>query len=523
MPVRPSDWFTGDTIGLFGGVEYTTPIKGLSLKADFGADRYEAEKAAFNFQAPAPWSVGANYGHDIGKLGRIDISLATQGTDRVMARLSLSQNIRQWPSTRSKQAKLRPLPQYRTTGPAHPKAIRLAADKKQIALNNIQQSKAVLSSELSLTPNNSTPAQIGRAAHAIARAAGPHIEDITIQPAFLGLRGPLISLMRTDLENASAHKQGSAEEIWHNSSVSPSKDHAFIKRDRRQDIHRGFVPFTLTLDQQLSLSDEDHGALHRTSLVAKAMLPRKTGYLDYGLALRANLHDNLHHIQKFRAPALLPVRSNVEDFTDSFISLDEAYSLFTHSFTSSLHSTAFAGYLEEMYAGAGGEILYRPHGKRLALGTESVLALKRDPNSTLDMALSGDHVLTAHAKAWYDIPKHDITLSAKAGRFLAEDIGAQIGFIKQFKNGAQLSGHITLSDTADTDLFGGATHADHSMRLTLPLGGFTYMPDYARLSIQHAPFGRDIGQSVKLPLDLYNATERFTLPHLARHWTEITE
>lgn len=40
----PSDWFTGEQIGFFGGVEYFTPLRGLSLKADFNADAYKGEK-----------------------------------------------------------------------------------------------------------------------------------------------------------------------------------------------------------------------------------------------------------------------------------------------------------------------------------------------------------------------------------------------------------------------------------------------------------------------------------------------
>ena len=53
-PSTSENWFTGDHIGLFAGIEYTTPIDGLSIKADYGADRYSAELAANNYNRPAP-------------------------------------------------------------------------------------------------------------------------------------------------------------------------------------------------------------------------------------------------------------------------------------------------------------------------------------------------------------------------------------------------------------------------------------------------------------------------------------
>ena len=50
------------------------------------------------------------------------------------------------------------------------------------------------------------------------------------------------------------------------------------------------------------------------------------------------------------------VRSDIDDFTDQRIGIDRSYLSWTHSFNPELHLAATAGYLEEMYAGAGGEI-----------------------------------------------------------------------------------------------------------------------------------------------------------------------
>lgn len=520
IPNEPSDWFTGDSIGVFGGVEYFTPLKGLSLKADIGADRYEAERAAFNFDAPAPWSIGANYNWQT-KHATIDTSIAAQGINRVMARLAISQNLKNWFKPAPPENTV-PMAKYRTNTAFSNQHIEIAAERDKISLQSTTQTELEIQTTLTLSPHHNTPAQIRNAAIHIANTTKPSIETITITPVSLGIQGPAISLQRTDLENAIAHNQGSAEEIWHGSEIIAGQHAGLTKRRRIKEVNRGILPFKLTLDEQISLAEEDSGILHRTSIISQFILPRKFGYLDSGASIRLNIADNLDRLDSIRPRSALPVRSDISDFTDNAISLDTAYTAFTHSPRTDLHISGISGYLEEMYAGAGGEILYRPLNSRFAIGAETYLALKRDPNSTLALNLTGDSLITGHINAWYDVPNHDIVLTAKTGRFLAEDLGIQLGFEKNFKSGAKLEGNITLSNTADFDLFGGTTHADHMMRLTLPLGGIKHLPDYARARITSAPFGRDIGQSINKPLSLYAQTEPFSMSHIIRNWDDIT-
>ena len=60
-PTSLGDLFTGEDIGLFGGIEYFTPLDGLSLKADWGADQYIIEKTSSDYNPPTPWALGVNY------------------------------------------------------------------------------------------------------------------------------------------------------------------------------------------------------------------------------------------------------------------------------------------------------------------------------------------------------------------------------------------------------------------------------------------------------------------------------
>ena len=98
LPNIPGDWFTGNNAGFFGGVEYFTPVNGLSLKLDYGADRWVAEKAAFDYNAPAPWSAGVNYAPK----PWINLGAAIVGGQKFMAPLSLQDNLAHWFGRNSK-------------------------------------------------------------------------------------------------------------------------------------------------------------------------------------------------------------------------------------------------------------------------------------------------------------------------------------------------------------------------------------------------------------------------------------
>ena len=518
LPNGPTNWFTGDKIGLFGGAEYFTPWEGLSLKLDLGADRYEAENAAFDFATPAPWSIGASYR----ATDWLNFSIAAQGTGKLMGRLTLTNNLKNWFDRDKAEAEKNTVP-FRAfrTDLRLPDQMQLSAEREDVLLNDVKADNLNASADILLRDTTSSPQQIGQAVKHMANHAGPDVEAINLTPRVMGLRGPQITMLRSDFEKAAAHHRGSPEEIWHNAEFDSNQSES-VQRYRRRDSNLfGLHDNKLIFENQASLAEEDSGVLYRSALLLKTKGPRIFGLFDHGYALRINAKDNLERLGKIRPRAILPVRSNVDVFAERTFALDEAYLAFTHSFRPDFHLSLISGYLEEMYAGTGGELLYRPFGKRYAFGIEGWQSFKRDPYQDLNIGFNGDHVFTGHVNGWYDIPGQDLTLNIKAGRFLAEDLGARISAVKRFDNGAKLEGFVTLSNQADFDLFGGTTHSYNGIRLSLPLGGIKYVPRGVAFNAKFEPFGRDIGQDIQKPISLYEATEPLSFPHLKRHWNKI--
>ena len=515
-PNTPSDWFTGDKIGLFAGVEYFLPYDGLSLKLDYGADRYTAEKNSFNYKAPAPWGIGLAYTHN----DWLSASIGMQGTDKVMGRISLQSIPSKWPLTHKTYSKPKPFYKERS---AHLNiaGMKNAAANDDITLTDITSKGQSIFATLDISAHAPAPQQIGRAVRHIAEHSGQDIEAITITPRHVHLTGTPIKIMRSDVENYLDNNLSSPQEIWENAEFAVNTEDN--KRPTPFLSTRGTnnkTTFTLALENQISLSEEESGILYRSSAFINAQSSPFLGFLT-GTALRINLGNNLNdrtYINKTRPTEL------TKSYAQERISLENAYVGYTHSFTPALHVMTSAGYLEEGYAGLGGEILYRPFSSRFALGAEIWNVTPRQADTLLNMGLyAGQNSITGHLNGWYDLPHHDMTIHARAGRFIAGDVGGSLGLEKTFKNGAKLTGLVSISNYSDTDIYGGTTHAYHSLKLSLPLGSIPYIPTGSEVRTEIAPFDRVTAQSINPPRRLFEMTENFTLDHMAKHWTNILD
>ncbi|HPD83352.1 MAG: YjbH domain-containing protein [Alphaproteobacteria bacterium] len=186
------DWFTGEEVGIFGGIEYFTPLKGLSLKIDYGANDYKSEKNISGFNAPEPWAISLNYT----PIDQANLSAGIIGGEKIMARLSLQDQLFDWPGKSGQRRKAPDLISPRPFNKTNHDAVTLA-----------------------LSPYHPSARQIGQTARLVANDTAADQEKITLALHHKGLKGPVVTLMRDDLEKGVLDHQRSPEEIWRNSLI----------------------------------------------------------------------------------------------------------------------------------------------------------------------------------------------------------------------------------------------------------------------------------------------------------------
>lgn len=479
----PEYWFTGDKVGFFGGIQYFTPIKGLSLKLDYGADRYTAEQQDSTFDTGAPWTIGADYTYKKWLTAGIGI----QGNDKIMARLSLQSNPKQWPLGEQKKP------------------------NQEYSIRQTPENDTSLHADLKLHAYEPASRAIGRTLKDINKNAKPKIEEIKLTPHYEGLNGQTLSMLRKDVENALRH-EGSPQEIWDNTKIHPNPDH--------NNALKPHADFRLIFDNQISLAEDEIGVQYRSSLIPQLKIHAFKG-LSLAGGIRLNIGDNLFDYNTARNTPTKPVRSNINDFTQTLISIDDAYLNYTSALTPGLYGSITAGYLEELYAGYGAKILYRPYKSRLAAGIEAWHAKQRDPTSRLNLKLKGRETASAFFNIWYDLPEHDMTASLKTGRFLGGDAGTRLQIQKRLDNGIKIEGQITASNRRNSDAFGGTTNLYHGLTLTVPFGDIPKVPKNSVIRVSAKPFGRDIGQTLNTNENIYEKTQKLSYGETIKNWKDL--
>ncbi len=86
--VELKSFFSGEDMGLFGGVEWRTPLDDLTLKAEYSDDDYDREERLSDFEREIPFNFGATYR----PLGGVELGAYYMYGSEIGLRLTLSGN-----------------------------------------------------------------------------------------------------------------------------------------------------------------------------------------------------------------------------------------------------------------------------------------------------------------------------------------------------------------------------------------------------------------------------------------------
>lgn len=165
------------------------------------------------------------------------------------------------------------------------------------------------------------------------------------------------------------------------------------------------------------------------------------------------------------------------------------------------------GLYEDMYRGAGGQVLYLPKDRRWAVDL-SVDALQQRGYKRLFDSLDYKTV-TAIGSLHYKMP-HGITVTARAGRFLAKDNGVRMEFKRRFQSGIEIGAWYTHTNGNDITSPGSPSkpYQDRGVFLSIPLRTMLPLDSQNTMGFSLSPWTRDIGQMVSSPGDLYDMVEQ---------------
>lgn len=165
------------------------------------------------------------------------------------------------------------------------------------------------------------------------------------------------------------------------------------------------------------------------------------------------------------------------------------------------------GFYEEMFRGAGGQLLYAPADMRWAADLSVDALQQRGFRGWFD---ARDYrTVTALGALHYRLPS-DITVTARAGRFLAKDTGVRVEFKRRFLSGIEIGAWYTQTNGKDTTSPGTPANPYHDkgVFLNLSLNSMLLSDSQASAMLAISPWTRDVGQMVATPGDLYEMIEK---------------
>ncbi len=166
-----------------------------------------------------------------------------------------------------------------------------------------------------------------------------------------------------------------------------------------------------------------------------------------------------------------------------------------------------AGIYEEMYDGVGGQVLYLPPKGDWA-GDVAVDWVKQRDFEGFFGTRDYDTV-TAIASLNYRLAE-GVTLTGRAGRFLAKDEGVRFEAKRRFASGVEVGAWYTYTNGNDITSPGSPSspYHDKGIMMSIPLSPMLTRDTSAVGGFALAPWTRDVGQMVVSPGDLYRLTER---------------
>jgi hypothetical protein len=197
------------------------------------------------------------------------------------------------------------------------------------------------------------------------------------------------------------------------------------------------------------------------------------------------------------------VRSDISRYFNDDYSIDRLLFNQTVRISERTFGRLSLGYLERMYAGIGGELLYFLGKGRIAIGIEGDWVKKRAAGKLFELMDVARH--TVLGNFYYYYPDLEITFHTKYGRFLAGDTGWMFDFNRRYRTGVVLGMFVTFTDTDGVEPSSfNSGYNNKGVYLRIPIRTFLTHDSPRTLNYGLSPWTRDVGETVSHWQDLYS-------------------
>ena len=178
-----------------------------------------------------------------------------------------------------------------------------------------------------------------------------------------------------------------------------------------------------------------------------------------------------------------------------------------------LYSRVTLGYLERMFGGVSGVLLWKRVDKPYALGLELNYVKQRDFDQRL--GFQDYSVMTGHVSGYYKF-QSGFMAQLDVGRYLAGDFGATLSLDRELANGWKIGAFATLTDVPFDDF--GEGSFDKGIRIEIPFAWATGKQTRKSYKNTIRPILRDGGARLDVDGRLYDSVREYHAGSLDSEW-----
>lgn len=495
--VNFDDFFAGQRAAVFGGIEYQTPWKPLSVKVEFDGNDYQSEPQGNNQPQSTRWNVGIN----LKPTKYLDLQVGYERGNTLSFGFTLHTNVVHDVMTYKHDPAPQPLKEdgNRKGEQNWDKLAQELDDNAGLTPEAIYQSDHSLTIEGAQYKYRDRKEADSRTAAIAYNATDEKTRQFRVIEKAKGLPITETRIDRKAFKEAHDYDYDFDEKpdfTYTTDAETPVGREVWHKKPNR-------LNFNLTPGLNQSMGGPDGFWLYQVILKGGANLRITDNFeLDGALTLNVlNNYDKFH----YDAPSNLPrVRTYIREYLEgSDVGLNSLQATYFGHPAKNWYTQVYGGYLEYMYGGIGGEVLYRPAGSRFAAGVDINEVKQRDFDERF--GFRDYHVATGHLNLYYQLPWDGVTAEVNVGQYLAKDKGATFTLMREFSNGFIMGAYATFTNVSAEEY--GEGSFTKGVFISFPLDQISTTSTVGRGSLGWTPLTRDGGQSLNRKYELYGITD----------------
>lgn len=516
------DWFSGQYASLFGGLEYSLPRYGLTLKAEYDTTNPDE---SFGFPAPLEVKSRVNLGLVYALGNWVDLGLsfergsqlrfsfdfkANYGKDYIVPKMDKPLNVVPLNEEQKKRVSENKEVFYRS--------VNLGLRQETIYLQGASITEDFVDIVIAQARFLNNPRAVGRTARIVSALAPNEVERLNVYVMNGDIQVSEVSLNRKEFDKANTYLS-SPQEVLSKSKITSTSDSPMYK-DAKFQPSLNFPEFFWKMSPALKHQIGGPEAFYLGQLWWRvdATVKFARGFSLY-TTLGFDIYNNFNELNNPSASTIPNVRSNIQEYLKkgenniAKMKLEYLWSPFRD-----VYARIDVGILEEMFGGYGGEIYYRPFDSKFSLGLMAHKVRQRQFDQRFSFRKY--ETTTGFFQFIYDWPG-DVTSQVLVGKYLAKDKGATLDLSRRFKTGFRLGVFATLTDLSKEEF--GEGSFDKGFYFVIPMDVLYPKWQTGNISFGLHPLTKDGGATINYHNSLYGLLGDTNRESLLRDWPGLLD